>query len=261
MLGREGSNRTYREIGVPDAHHGLTHHKGDAEKIADIAKINRYHMEQFAYFIGKLHSTPDGDGSLLDHSMVVYGSGLADGNRHTHHDLPVLMAGRGCGTLKPGRHIRFPKETPMTNLYLSLLDRLGVTRKRSATVTANSNTCRKSRNFRSAIAISPFRFSYPRCTKNVKHRHRPTTGDHLRHDSVPFQHGGPLNLDLPQPDQLRCHLRLLEPQSLASARALAISCSASNSTLASAFSASRACWTAATFASMPAGRQPKTESQ
>ena len=126
MLGREGSNRTYREIGVPDAHHGLTHHKGDAEKIADIAKINRYHMEQFAYFIGKLHSTPDGDGSLLDHSMVVYGSGLADGNRHTHHDLPVLVAGRGCGTLKPGRHIRFPKETPMTNLYLSLLDRLGV---------------------------------------------------------------------------------------------------------------------------------------
>ncbi len=126
MLGREGSNRPYREIGVPEAHHGLTHHLGDAKKIADVSKINRYHMEQFAYFIGKLQSTPDGDGTLLDHSMVVYGSGLADGNRHTHHDLPVLMAGGGCGTLRTGHHIRFPQETPMTNLYLSLLDRVGV---------------------------------------------------------------------------------------------------------------------------------------
>ena len=126
MLGREGSNRTYREIGVPDAHHGLTHHQGDEKKIADIAKINRYHMEQFAYFLDRLGSTPDGEGSLLDHSVVVYGSGLADGNRHSHHDLPVLVAGRGCGKFHPGRHRRYPKNTPMTNLYLTILDRVGV---------------------------------------------------------------------------------------------------------------------------------------
>ena len=126
MFGREGSNRTYREIEVPDAHHGLTHHKGDTKKIEAVGKINRYHMEQFAYFIERLRSTPDGDGSLLDHSIIVYGSGLSDGNDHTHCDLPVLMAGRGCGTLHPGRHVRFPDETPMTNLYLSILDRVGV---------------------------------------------------------------------------------------------------------------------------------------
>ena len=126
MFGREGSNRTYREIDVPGAHHGLTHHKGDPKKIEDVGKINRYHMEQFAYFIDRLRSTPDGDGSLLDHSIIVYGSGLSDGNDHTHCDLPVLVAGRGCGTLHPGRHVRFPDETPMTNLYLSILDRVGV---------------------------------------------------------------------------------------------------------------------------------------
>ncbi len=125
MFGREGSNRTYREIDVPDAHHGLTHHKGDSKKVEDVRKINRYHIEQFAYFIDRLRSTPDGDGSLLDHSIIVYGSGLSDGNDHTHCDLPVLVAGRGCGALSPGRHIRFPDETPMTNLYLSILDRIG----------------------------------------------------------------------------------------------------------------------------------------
>ncbi len=126
MFGREGSNRTYREIDVSGAHHGLTHHKGDPKKIEEVGKINRYHMEQFAYFIDRLRSTPDGDGSLLDHSIIVYGSGLSDGNDHTHCDLPVLVAGRGCGTLHPGGHVRFPDETPMTNLYLSILDRVGV---------------------------------------------------------------------------------------------------------------------------------------
>ncbi len=126
MLGREGSNRTYREIGVSDAHHGLTHHKGDQEKIDDITKINHYHVKQLAYFLAKLRSTQDGEGSLLDHSIVVYGSGLADGNKHTHHDLPVLVAGLGRGTLHTGRHVRFPTETPMTNLYVTMLDRIGV---------------------------------------------------------------------------------------------------------------------------------------
>jgi len=97
-----------------------------AEKIEKITKINVLHAELFAYFLGQLASTPDGDGTLLDHSMVVYGSGLSDGNRHDHHDLPVLVAGGGGGTLQGGRHIKYESKTPMTNLYLSLLDRLGV---------------------------------------------------------------------------------------------------------------------------------------
>jgi len=126
MVGREGSNRTYREIGVPAAHHGLTHHRGDEEKIRQISKINHYHMELLSYFLEKLDSIPEGDGTLLDHSMVVYGSGLADGNRHTHHDLPVLVAGNAGGGLHPGRHLRYKTETPMANLYMTLLDRLGV---------------------------------------------------------------------------------------------------------------------------------------
>ena len=126
MVGREGSNRTYREIGVPYAHHGLTHHQGDEEKIRQISSINRFHMEQFAHFLKRLDSIEEGDGTLLDHSMLVYGSGLADGNKHTHHDLPVLVAGGGGGALHPGRHVRYPEETPMTNLYLSLLDIMGV---------------------------------------------------------------------------------------------------------------------------------------
>jgi Protein of unknown function (DUF1552) len=126
MIGREGSNRTYRAIGVSEAHHGISHHMGDAEKIEKLTKINTHHAELFAYFLGKLKSTQDGDGSLLDHSMVVYGSGLSDGNAHTHHDLPVLLAGGGSGKIRGGRHLKFKPETPMTNLYLSTLDKLGV---------------------------------------------------------------------------------------------------------------------------------------
>lgn len=126
MLAREGSNRTYREIGVPGGHHGLTHHRNDEEKIRKISKINRYHMELFSYFLKRLDSIQEGDGTLLDHSMVLYGSGLADGNKHTHHDLPVLVAGRAAGGLHPGRHLRYDTETPMANLYLTLLDRMGV---------------------------------------------------------------------------------------------------------------------------------------
>jgi hypothetical protein len=126
MLAREGSGRTYREIGVPDAHHPLTHHKGNQEMIDKVLKINRYHMEQFAYFIGKLKSIPEGDGTLLDHVMVIYGSGLADGNRHTHNDLPCILAGRGAGTFHTGRHIRYPQDTPMANLFVSMLDSMGV---------------------------------------------------------------------------------------------------------------------------------------
>ena len=125
MMGREGSMRTYPEIGVPDPHHPLTHHRGNPEWIDRVAKVNTMHMELFAGFIAKLKATPDGDGSLLDHSMIVYGSGLSDGNRHTHEDLPVLIVGRG-GNFRLGSHIVYPNGTPMTNLYLTLLDRIGV---------------------------------------------------------------------------------------------------------------------------------------
>jgi hypothetical protein len=125
MMGREGSMRTYPEIGVPDPHHPLTHHRGNEEWIQRVTKVNTLHMELFAGFVEKLKNTPDGDGSLLDHSTIVYGSGLSDGNRHTHYDLPVLLVGRGAG-FQVGRHIVYPKDTPMTNLFLTLLDRMGV---------------------------------------------------------------------------------------------------------------------------------------
>jgi hypothetical protein len=126
MVGREGSLRVYPEIGVPDSHHPLTHHRGNPEWIEKVAKINQFHVELFAYFLGKLQSTPDGDGTLLDHTMIVYGSGLSDGNRHTHEDLPILLAGRGSGALRPGRHLTYPPGTCVTNLYMALLDRMGV---------------------------------------------------------------------------------------------------------------------------------------
>jgi len=125
MMGREGSMRTYPEIGVSDPHHPLTHHRGNMEWVERVTKINALHMALFAGFIRKLKATPDGDGTLLDHSMIVYGSGLSDGNRHTHEDLPVLIVGRG-GEFRLGSHIVYPKHTPMTNLFLTLLDRVGV---------------------------------------------------------------------------------------------------------------------------------------
>jgi uncharacterized protein DUF1552 len=126
MLAREGSSRAYREIGISDAHHPLTHHRGNQEMIAKVTQINRYHMEQFAYFLGKLDSMKEGDGTLLDHCMIVYGSGLSDGNRHQHNDLPCLLAGGAAGSLRTGRHVRYAAETPMANLYLAMLDRVGV---------------------------------------------------------------------------------------------------------------------------------------
>ncbi len=126
MFAQAGSNRSYGEIGVPEGHHDLSHHGGDAEKLAKIQRINEYHMRQFAYFLERLDTIPEGDGSLLDNCMIVYGSGLGDGNRHNHDNLPVLLAGRGGGTLRTGRHLRYPIETPMTNLFLSLLDRMEV---------------------------------------------------------------------------------------------------------------------------------------
>jgi hypothetical protein len=126
MLGREGSTRTYPEIGVPEAHHPLTHHRNDPEMMEKVAKINCHHLDQFAYFVRKLKNTPEGSGSLLDHSMVVYGSGLADPNRHQHDNLPVVLAGRANGRIASGRHVRYPKDTPMANLHMAMLDTIGV---------------------------------------------------------------------------------------------------------------------------------------
>lgn len=126
MVAHDGSNRSYPFIGVSDGHHDLSHHGQNEEKKKKIAQINRFHVEQYAYFLNKLKAIKEGDGRLLDNCMIVYGSGIADGNSHGHHDLPVLLAGHGGGTLTPGRHQRFAAETPMCNLYVSMLDRMGV---------------------------------------------------------------------------------------------------------------------------------------
>jgi hypothetical protein len=126
MVGNETSQRAYPEIGVPDAHHPLSHHGGDTEKIQKLVKVNCYHADLFAYYLEKLNATPDGDGSLLDHSLILYGSGMSDGNNHNHHNLPTLLVGGGAGQLRGGRHVRYPDKTPITNLFLSMLDKLGV---------------------------------------------------------------------------------------------------------------------------------------
>lgn len=125
ILAHDGSNRPYPFLGVRDGHHDLSHHGNDAEKKRKIARINRFHVEQFAQFLGRLKAIREGDGTLLDHCMIVYGGAISDGNRHNHDDLPVLLAGRGGGTLETGRHVRYPNNTPMANLYLSMLERFG----------------------------------------------------------------------------------------------------------------------------------------
>jgi hypothetical protein len=125
MMGREGSLRTYPEIGVPDPHHPLTHHRDNPEWIEKVTKVNVFHMEQFARFVSKLAAMPEGDGTVLDHTVIVYGSGIADGNKHTHENLPVLVIGGGAN-FKGDRHLVYEDNTPMTNFYLTLLDRVGV---------------------------------------------------------------------------------------------------------------------------------------
>jgi hypothetical protein len=126
MIALELGNKVYEEAGVSEAHHGLTHHRGDAGKIEKITRINRFHVEQFTHLLERLSTTNDGDGTLLDHSMVVYGAGISDGNRHHHHDLPTLLAGRAGGRITQGRHTSYPAETPMANLFVTMLDHLGV---------------------------------------------------------------------------------------------------------------------------------------
>ena len=125
QLARETSNRTYPEIGVPDPHHPLSHHGNDPEKIARMAKINQFHVSLFAEFLGKLKATPEGTGTLLDHSLFLYGSGIGNPNIHDHTNLPILVAGGGGG-MKGGRHIKYDKPTPLANLHLTLLDKVGV---------------------------------------------------------------------------------------------------------------------------------------
>ena len=126
QLARETSTRTYPEIGVAEAHHPLTHNGGDPEKLAKVAKINAFHVSLFAYFLNKLKATPDGDGSLLDHSVYLYGSGMGNPDVHDHVNLPILVAGGGGGKLKGGRHIKYAEPTPLANLHLTLLDKVGV---------------------------------------------------------------------------------------------------------------------------------------
>ena len=126
MMSREVSPRTYPEIGVSDPHHGLSHHGDNPEKLELLAKVNTFHVNLLAHFLEKLQSTADGDGTLLDHVTLLYGCGISNGNEHLHTDLPILLAGKGGGQLKGGRHIRVAEGTPLTNLQLTLLDKLGV---------------------------------------------------------------------------------------------------------------------------------------
>ncbi len=126
VLANEGSNRSYPFIGVRDGHHNISHHGHDPVKLAKIQDINVFHSTQLAYLLERLKSVKEGDGNLLDHSMIVYGSGNGDGDRHNHDDLPILLAGKGCGTIKQGRHVVYSKETPLNNLWVSMLNRMDI---------------------------------------------------------------------------------------------------------------------------------------
>ena len=126
MMGREQNTRVYNELGIKDAYHPLSHHQNDSAKIAQVLQIDILHSEMFAYYLEKMRSTPDGDGSLLDHSIILYGSSLSDGNLHVHNDLPIMLVGGGADQLKGGRHVRYPDDTPTTNLFLTLLDKLNI---------------------------------------------------------------------------------------------------------------------------------------
>ncbi|HZL58047.1 MAG TPA: DUF1552 domain-containing protein [Bryobacteraceae bacterium] len=126
MMAREGSNRSYREIGVPDGHHSVTHHQNDPVKIAKTQKIDEHHVKSFAYLVKRMNETQDGDGTLLDHTMLLYGSSIRDGNVHDHHDLPLVLVGGKSVAVKGGRHLLYKPETPMNNLLLTMLDKAGV---------------------------------------------------------------------------------------------------------------------------------------
>ena len=133
MMGREESGVTYPQLGVTEPHHPLSHHRDNPEKIEKLARINAYHMQLFSDFLVKLQSTPDGDGSLLDHVMILYGGALRNSNRHTTENLPIVVAGGGGGELKGGRHLVYPKGTQLTDLQYTMLQKLGVPVERFAT--------------------------------------------------------------------------------------------------------------------------------
>jgi hypothetical protein len=124
MFAREGSDQRYKMIGISEGHHELSHHGNNPEMQAKISRINTFHVQQFAYLVGKLKAVREGDGTLLDNCLLAYGSAIGDGNRHNHDELPLLLVGGGGGTLHPGRHIRYPGRTPLNNLWLSMLDRM-----------------------------------------------------------------------------------------------------------------------------------------
>jgi hypothetical protein len=126
MVGREGSNRPYPEIGIPDSHHPITHHQKNPVLLDKISAINTYHVKLFASFLQKLRETTEGDSNMLDNSMIVYGSGLSDGDMHLHDELPTILAGRGGKFFTPGRHIIYQRETPVTNLFATMAQRMGV---------------------------------------------------------------------------------------------------------------------------------------
>lgn len=126
LVTREGTSRSYREIGIADGHHPLTHHRNDPALMEKVTQINTYHVQQFAGWVEKLKSIKEGESNILANSMIVYGAGLSDGNRHTHENLPVMIVGGGGNTIKGGRRITYRKETPISNLYLSMMDRMGV---------------------------------------------------------------------------------------------------------------------------------------
>ena len=141
MVGHETSQRAYPEIGVPDAHHPLSHHGGSAEKIEKLIRVNGYHAEMFAYYLDRMKNTPDSEGSLLDNSTILYGSGMSDGNGHNHHNLPTLIVGGGTGSIKGNRHLVYPREqeTPITNLFLDMLEKFDLPLESFGDSTGNLN--------------------------------------------------------------------------------------------------------------------------
>ena len=132
LMAHDGSNRSFQEIGVPDGHHNISHHQGTSRKISrKLAKIDRFYMDQLAYFLDRLKNTPDVDGkSLLYNSMIVYGGCISDGDRHNHDDLPIVVAGNAGGAFTPGRHVDLGEDVPLSNLYLRMLEEFGVKNQR-----------------------------------------------------------------------------------------------------------------------------------
>jgi hypothetical protein len=126
MLGRDGSNRAYREIGIADGHHSISHHQGDGERLDKLIKIDELHVSMLAYLLKRLQETPDGDGTLLDHSLIAFGSSISESNIHTHDDLPIVLAGTAAGRIAGNRHLVYPKETPLNNLFLNMFDLAGL---------------------------------------------------------------------------------------------------------------------------------------